>query len=146
VLLCTVALTLGACSDDGTAPEVIAALEGSWRATRFAWTRVDDPEAESVDLIALGGEMLLDIEPNGKIRMTTREVGSSTSESVLGQGRIVGDSKLELDTGGGAPVTLDYTLAGSVLRLVGRLTLRPAGVGEPEDVDLEAVLIRAPDA
>lgn len=141
-VLC-LALSSSGCGGDATGLEDdLAAMEGTWHATLFRWTRVAEPDAPPVDLIALGGALTLQISRDGQVRMTTREVGAATSESVLGSGRIVAGDRLELDTGGSNPVTLDYALSGVVLRLTGRLSLRPAGVGAVQEVDLEAVLIR----
>ena len=143
VAILTLAL-LTACGDAAGPPVGdFAALEGRWNATLFRWTRVANPQAGSVDLIALGGAMALDISADGDVLLTTREVGASSSESVLSSGRIVAGDLLELDTGGDAPVTLRYALAGDLLRLSGRLTLRPGGFGAEEEVDLEAVLIKS---
>lgn len=137
-----VVLLAAACGDDGAeAVDPFAALEGTWRATLFRWQRVDDPDAEPVDLIAQGGVMRLDISSGGEVIMTTREVGAAESEVVLGSGRIVG-GRLELDTGGGPSVALDYVLSGDLLRLSGRLVVRPGGIGQEELVDLEATLVR----
>ena len=132
------------CGDDGVgAEDPFADLAGTWRASAFRYTRVARPEQPPVDLIALGGDLTLEISEDGRLLMTTREVGSDTSDAVLGAGRIVGGGQLQLDTGGGEPVTLDYVLAGTFLRLTGRFTFGPFTFGgEPEHVDLDAVLFR----
>lgn len=131
------------CGDGGTGPQdTFADLAGTWRATLFRWTRVADPGAEPVDLIALGGALTLEIGADGSLRMTTREVGADQTDTVLGSGRLLEGGILELETGGPAPVALEYRLTGDLLRLTGRLTVRAGGVGPEEEVDLEAVLVR----
>jgi len=133
------------CGDDGVGAEnPFADLAGTWRATTFRYTRVEKPDEAPVDLIALGGELTLEISSDGQLVMTTREVGSATSETVVGSGRIVEDGRLQLDTGGAQPVTLDYVQAGNFLRLTGRFLFEPPSLfgGDPEDVDLDAVLTR----
>ena len=144
VAMALVVSSSAGCGEDGVgAADPLADLVGTWRATAFRYARVSKPEEAPVDLIALGGQLTLEISEDGQLLMATREVGSNTSDTVLGSGRIIGEGRLQLDTGGARPITLDFVLAGDFLRLTGRFTFGPFTFGgEPEDVDLDAILFR----
>lgn len=117
VMLVGAGLMVG-CGDDGTSPAdlTLADLVGGWTAGEFEFTDQSNP-AQSIDLIALGGEVALSLASNGSYTivmlppLSTPDVteGSATVEGGL---LVVTD-----DEAPGETVTFTLTLSGNTLTI-----------------------------
>lgn len=110
---------LAACGSDPTEPDV-GALAGLWEATDLVVTNQNDPQ-QSMDLIAAGGALTLNIEPSGYYTLTLDFQGT-VAPPELGIIRVEGDQLIiDVQVSGTGPRvdTATYSVSGDQFTLEG---------------------------
>jgi len=116
--LAVVAVLAWGCGGDATGPDVgIAQFVGSWRATKLTLTSVANPEI-SPDIIALGAQFTLDVQPSGQYTAILIYSGQAGTE--IGTITVSGNTvTLNREFPSPSTTTAVYAISGNQLTLDG---------------------------
>lgn len=138
--LVAAAVGLVGCSDDGTGPGDENGIVGLWSA--IEWTIADPTGAFSIDLVAQGAAVTVDIRADDTFTVTTVIFGQTESSS--GTVAVNGSTVTMTDPVDG-PMTFNMTMSGT-----DRMTLTSSGElwdldqdGQDDMVDMTLVLLRS---
>jgi hypothetical protein len=138
LVLSSLGLILGACSDDGTGPAELQPLVGTWRATELTLTNLANPDT-SVDLIEQGATFTLSILATGQYSASLVIFGQPGQE--VGTVSVSGN-RITIAPNGGSPTTGTWTLQGNTLIVDGDTEFDFNVDGIPEDASVHMELIR----
>ena len=132
VPLLFVALSVPGCGGDdddngGTGPDLItiADFAGTWNATEFRATSLDDPQIQ-FELVAAGGSMTITVQPDGAFTGTVSfpdpDTGQIVTIPVSGTFTLVSQTEVEADFALEIPplledTTVEFELVGNTLTL-----------------------------
>jgi len=135
-----VAFLVAGCGDDVAGPDpALAPLVGAWTATKLVLTSVANPEV-APDLIALGADFKLDIQPSGQYTAILIYAGQASTE--IGIVSVSGNTvTLARDFPTASTSTAVYALSGDQLTLDGdtEFDFNLDGTSEPARVHFELV-------